>query len=300
MEIAVSFLGLGNMGFPMASNLLTNGIKLFVYNRSEDKAVPLIKKGAQLLQTPSEAFERSKIAISMVSNDQALHSIVEGPHGLLEKGKPGCIHVSMSTISPRLSRNLEEKHQEKGMFFLSAPVFGRPEAAAKKELIICLSGKQHAQKQAEPLLKMLGKKIYDFGEDPGAANNVKLAGNFMILSSVEILSEAFAFAEKSNIPLQTFQSLLTESLFSCPVFQNYTRILTQREFSPAGFKMSLGLKDIDLFLRAADFLRVPTPVAGILHDRLMTGLANKREELDWSAIALTALEEAGIALSNPP
>lgn len=298
--VSCAFIGLGSMGFPMAQNLLKNGVKLFVYNRSKAKASPLVTQGAELLNSPKEAFERASIVFSMVSNDQALQDITDGNYGLLSHARPDCIHVSMSTISPTLSRSLAAKHEEKGVQYIASPVFGRPDAAQNQKLWICVAGDRTAKQQVIPLLQHLGQKVYDFGEKPEVANAVKLTGNFMILATIELLAEAFAFAEKNDVDLETFYTLITESLFPSPIFQNYGRLILDRNFSPAGFKMSLGLKDIDLFLRTADSLRVPSPIAGLLHDRLMTGLANNREDMDWSAISLTTTEEAGLAHAGFP
>lgn len=294
MVARASFIGLGNMGSAMALNLLRNGVKLFVYNRTQEKARDLLAQGAEWLNSPREAFDKAPIAFSMVANDQALQAISEGSEGLLVKAKPGCTHVSMSTISPALSRILAASHQEKGVDYLAAPVFGRPDVAAQHALWICVAGPQKAKQQAEPFLRHLGKKIYDFGDKPENAIAVKLTGNMMILSVIELMAEAFAFAEKSGVSIDAFHSFLTDSLFPSPVFQTYGKLILNSKFTPAGFKMGLGLKDIDLFLRAAESLRVPSPVASLLHDRLMTGLANQREEMDWSAISLTSKEEAGL------
>lgn len=294
MSANVGFLGLGNMGFLMARNLLRNGTKVFVYNRSKEKALPLLEEGAELLNFPKEAWTKTSIVFSMVANDQALQALMEGSEGLLTVSKPGCIHVSMSTISPELSRHLAAQHHEKGLKYVAAPVFGRPEAAAQQNLSICMAGDCEAKRLAEPLLQHLGKKIYDFGEEPEKANCVKLAGNFFILAIIELMAEAFSFVKKSHIPVDKFHSCLAESLFPSPVFKNYGRILINQNFTPAGFKMLLGLKDINLFLHEAHALNVPLPIADLLRNRLLTALANNREELDWSAIALSAMEDAGL------
>lgn len=294
MGYTVAFIGLGNMGLPIASNLFKNDVKLYVYNRTKEKMDPLIAQGAIPLESPSEAFNKCNIVFSMVANDQALSSITTGDKGLLKNAKPGCIHVSMSTVSPQLCQELEKKHEEKGANYLAAPVFGRPEMADEAKLAICLAGKPVAKMKIKPILSFIGQVTYDFGEKPETANSVKLAGNFLILNVVEALSEAFAFVQKSGVEPQDFFTFLTETLFPSPVYKNYGNIIINQQFYPPGFKMDLGLKDIDLLLRSADHLKVPLPIAGILHDRLMTGLANNRENLDWSAIAMTEMEEAGI------
>lgn len=294
MSFSAAFIGLGNMGGPIAANLLKNKVNLFVYNRTKEKMNTLTERGAIPLSNPSEAFTKSDIVFSMVANDQALSDITLGEEGILKNAKPGCIHISMSTISPRLSKEMEEKHAEKGVAYLASPVFGRPDVAQQAKLWVCLSGEANAKMKVKPLLNFIGQYIYDFGPHPEAANAVKLSGNFLILNVVEALSEAFAFAQKNGVEPQDLLTCLTETLFPSPVYKTYGNIVANQQFYPPGFKMSLGLKDIDLLLRTADHLKVPLPIAGILHDRLMVGLANGRENLDWSAISLTQMEESGI------
>lgn len=294
MGYSAAFIGLGTMGLPIATNLLKNGVKLYVYNRTKEKMSPLVAQGAIALDAPSEAFNKCDIVFSMVANDQALQSITTGDDGILKNARAGCIHVSMSTISPKLCQELEEKHGEKGVKYIASPVFGRPDVAKEAKLATCIAGDANAKMTIRPLLGFIGQSIYDFGNKAETANAVKLTGNFLILNVVEALSEAFAFAQKSGVEPQDLLTFLTETLFPSPVYKNYGNMVVNQQFYPPGFKMNLGLKDIDLLLRTADHLKVPLPIAGILHDRLMTGLANGRENLDWSAIAMTEMEESGI------
>jgi 3-hydroxyisobutyrate dehydrogenase-like beta-hydroxyacid dehydrogenase len=294
MEYTIGFFGLGAMGTPIASNLLKNNGKLFVYNRTKDKMGPLIDKGAIPLKSPSDAFQKCEIVFSMLANDQALQSMCMGPDGLLQNAREGCIHVSMSTISPKLGQTLEEAHAAKGVQYITATVFGRPDVAQQAKLAICLSGEGKAKERVKPLLNFIGSYVYDFGEKAELANAVKLSGNFLILNVVEALAEAFSFAQKSGIEPQDLLTFFTSTIFPSPVYKTYGNIISNQQFYPPGFKMNLGLKDIDLLLRAADHLKVPLPIAGILHDRLMTGMANGRENLDWSAIAMTQMEESAI------
>jgi 3-hydroxyisobutyrate dehydrogenase-like beta-hydroxyacid dehydrogenase len=290
MTLKASFIGLGNMGAPMAFNLLKHGVELAVYNRSKEKTAPLVEAGAKLLNHPSDGFKYAPIVFSMVANDQALEDITEGMNGLLEGAYSGCIHISSSTVAPSTTHKLMLRHQEKDAHLVAAPVFGRPEAAARQELWICMAGDAAAKKQAEPLLNKIGKKIYDFGDKPETANAVKLAGNFMILSVIEMLGEAFALTQQSGVNPEHLHSFLTETLFPSPVFLNYGKLIIQQKFSPAGFKMALGSKDLNLFLNEAKALHVSTPLAQVLQKQLLTSLDKGREEMDWSAISLLALE----------
>jgi 3-hydroxyisobutyrate dehydrogenase-like beta-hydroxyacid dehydrogenase len=291
---SAAFIGLGSMGSHMAKNLLKNKIDLYVYNRSKDKEAPLIKDGAKSLASPSEALQKAPIVFSIVSNDQALKDIVLGDKGILANAKPGTVHISMSTVSPDLIKELAEAHKAKGVLFASGTVFGRPEAAAQGKLWVCLAGDPKAKKDAEPLLKFIGQKTYDFGDEAEKANVVKIMGNFMILSVVELLSEGFSFAEKNGIESKAVYNFLIDSMFPAPVFQKYGQVVADREFEPAGFKLELGLKDIDLLLRRADKVHVPMPLAGILHDRLMTAMALDRGKMDWATIAKSQFENSGL------
>jgi 3-hydroxyisobutyrate dehydrogenase-like beta-hydroxyacid dehydrogenase len=299
MNLKASFLGLGHMGMPMAFNLLKNGVDLAAWNRSKEKASPLIEADAKLLEHPCDAFAHAPIVFSMVANDQALYAITEAANGLLESAKPGCIHVSLSTVSPETTRKLTALHNQKGADFLSAPVFGRPDVAAKGALWVCIAGKKEAKIEASPFLKMFGKSIHDFGSIPEAANHVKLTGNFLILSVIELLSEAFAYGEKQGIDPKDLYTLFTETLFPSPVFITYGKLILEQTFSPPGFQLPLGLKDLNLFLHSAEAANIPSPLANLLHDRLITSLAKGRDHLDWSAISLISRENAGLKNAGP-
>lgn len=294
MSFSATFIGLGSMGLPIATNLLKNHVNLGVYNRTKEKELTLIEAGAHAISSPSQAYETCDIVFSMVANDQALEEITIGDEGLLKNARPGCIHVSMSTISPKLCKELTDKHAEKGVHYIASPVFGRPDAAKEANLAVCMAGNAEAKMKIKPFLHFIARSVYDFGDHTEAANAIKLSGNFLILSVIESLAEAFAFVKKNGVEPIDFHTFITETLFPSSVYKNYGTIIANQQYSPPGFKMDLGLKDIDLLLRTADHLRVPLPIAGILHDRLMAGLANGRQDLDWSAIAMTQMEESGI------
>jgi 3-hydroxyisobutyrate dehydrogenase-like beta-hydroxyacid dehydrogenase len=293
MSEMIGFIGLGNMGQAMASSLLKAGYTLTVYNRTLSKAEALTAKGARLAHQPSEAVTKGGIVISMVANDQALEEIVMSP-GFLERLGPGGIHLSMSTVSPETSRKLAQLHAQHGSIYLAAPVFGRPEAAATQKLWICLAGPQLARERVRPVLKALGQGIFDFGEDPGAANIVKLCGNFLILSAMEAIAEALALAEKSGIARSAVIDMLTHTLFSAPIYQIYGKMIAEKRHTPAGFRQTLGLKDLNLVRDVAEHATMPMPFASLLHDRLLEGIAKGRGEMDWSALSLDVLENAGL------
>ena len=294
MGFTAGFIGLGSMGSPIAMNLIKKGVKLYVYNRTKDKTGPLVRQGAIPLSSPQDMFNYCDIVFSMVANDLALQQICLSENGLLNNSKKEAIHVSMSTISPMLCKELVEKHKEKNVYYVSCPVFGRPDAAENAKLAVCMAGDDLAKMKVKPLLEFVSQSIYDFGHHAENANTVKLSGNFLILNVIEALAEAFSYAKKSGVQIEDLLTFLTLTLFPSPVYKNYGTIISNQQYDPPGFKMDLGLKDINLLLRSADHLKIPLPLAGILNGRLLSGLAQSSENLDWSAIAMTQMEESGI------
>jgi 3-hydroxyisobutyrate dehydrogenase-like beta-hydroxyacid dehydrogenase len=295
MSDTIGFIGLGQMGEPMARNLMRAGFKLRIYNRTPEKAAALAAEGASLVTRPADVVEPGGIAVSMVANDDALEEVVAGDSGFGAALGQGGVHISMSTVSPATARRLAELHRRHGSAYVAAPVFGRPEAAAARKLWVCVAGAQAAKERVRPVLEALGQAVYDLGEEPAGANVVKLAGNFLILSAVEAMAQAFTLAQKNGVDKTAVAKLFGETVFACPIYQNYGRIIAAEAFEPAGFKLTLGMKDINLILDTAEASGTPMPFASMLHDRLLAALAKGRQELDWTAIALESKEAAGLA-----
>lgn len=293
MTERVGFIGLGSMGLPIARNLLKAGYTLHVYNRDTRKAEMLVVDGAKQGMRPAEVTEAGGIVMTMVADDNALEQVTVGPDGLLEHLGPGGIHVSMSTVSPALARQMADLHAEKNCFYVAAPVFGRPEAAEAQKLWLCLAGNAHARERVYPLLQSIGQGIYEFGEEPAKANIVKLCGNFMIASAMEAMAEALALAEKNGLDRSAVMSMFGETSFACPIYQNYGKMIAERRFTP-GFQMRLGLKDINLALDAAEEAKVPMPFASLVHDRLLSGVARGKGTADWPAFTLLVSDDAGL------
>jgi 3-hydroxyisobutyrate dehydrogenase-like beta-hydroxyacid dehydrogenase len=207
----------------------------------------------------------------------------------------GALHVSMSSISPDLSRRLSAAHQERGQQYMAAPVFGRPDAAAAAKLYIVASGTKDALAKAKPVFEVLGQRTFEVGERPEDANYIKLSGNFLITCVLESLGEVFALARKAQIDPKTLFEVLSGTLFGAPVYNNYGPRMIQEDFSPAGFKMPLGLKDVRLLLQAAEGLSTPMPFASVVRDRFLSAIANGYGDLDWSALSLVIAESAGLS-----
>lgn len=289
----VGFVGLGRMGAGMAARLLKAGHEVTVYNRTPEKAEALVARGAMAAAGVSEAC-RGDAVLTMLADDTAVESVVFGEGGILDRLPAGAIHVSSSTISVALSHRLSQEHAKAGQRYVAAPVFGRPDAAAAGELFVIAAGEPSALEAAAPLFEAIGKKTFIVADRPPSANLVKLSGNFLIASVIESLGEALALAEKGGIDRRRYLEILTSSLFDLPVYKNYGGLIADRRFEPAGFAAPLGLKDIRLGLAAAEDLRVPMPLAGLIRDRLLALLAGGGERLDWSAIGKLPARDAGL------
>ena len=289
----VGFIGLGNMGAGMAANLLDNGHEVTVYNRTPSKAKRLSDRGAHVAVLVKDVCQ-GDVVITMLADDAAVEEIVFAEGGMLQSMGERVIHISMSTISVALSEKLAAAHTRAGQRFVAAPVFGRPDAAAAGKLFIMVAGASDVLDICMPLFEAMGQKTSRIGDLPQAANLVKLSGNFLIASVIEALSEAMALISKAGIDRSLYLELLTSTLFTGPLYTNYGGLIAERKFQPAGFAAFLGEKDIRLALAAAEKLRVPMPLASLLHDRLLTLIARGGEGLDWSALGQLAANDAGM------
>jgi len=297
MAETLGFIGLGNMGEPIAMNLLAAGYALRVYNRTPSKAAALVAKGAMVVGNPAEVAVAGGVVLTMLSDDRALEEVCLAPGSFVEKLGPGGIHISISTIAPATARRLAEHHAKQRVSYLACPVFGRPDAAAAKRLWICVSGPATARKRVQPIFSALGQGTFDLGEDPGAANVAKLCGNFLIAANLEALAELLILAEKSGLTKKSIAEVM--GIFS-PMHKNYANLMAEQAFFPAGFRLALGLKDINLVLQTAANCETPMPLGSLLHDRWLSAVAKGRGDLDWSAIALDAAEDAGVQQKVTP
>ena len=289
----VGFIGLGQMGSAIALNLIKAGHRVVVYNRTRAKAEPHAAQGAEVAGSVADAIRRP-VVITMLADDAAVEAAIFGDGGgLLALGKRA-VHISMSTISVALSDRLAEAHRSAGQSYVAAPVFGRPEAAAAAKLFVVAAGAEAELKRCQPLFDAIGQRTFIVGDKPSAANLVKLSGNFLLAAMIECLGEAFALTRKGGVDPHAYLEILTNTLFSAPAYKTYGTIIADQKYEPAGFKMSLGLKDIRLALAAADALATPMPVASLVHDHFLAGVAQGAGDSDWSGLARLAATNAGL------
>lgn len=290
----IGFIGLGNMGAAIAANLVRARHEVAVWNRSADKARPLVDAGATLMENPKAAATDRDIVLTMLADDAALDAVLTGENGLVAGLRPGALHVSMSTIAVATADRTTATHRARGQHFLCAPVFGRPAVAAAAKLFVVAAGDPVDLQAASPLLGVISQRVFYLGETASAASLVKLCGNFMILSAIEALGEAMALAEKGGVAKRQLLEVLTGSLFDSPIYRTYGAILAEERFKPAGFAAPLGLKDMRLVGQSAETLRVPMPLLSLLRDHLLQTIAQEGEDVDWSAIAHVIKKNAGL------
>lgn len=283
---------MGNLGTPIARNLIESGYPIRIFNRTRNKVNPLIQLGATGVDTLKELAAISGVVITLVSDDQALQEITTGPEGLLANMQPGSIHISMSTVSPELVKTLTRQHKDAGKIYLAAPIMGRPEAARSRQLTILVAGPGESIREVDPLWQAMGASaVRVFGEEPALANTMKLCVNFLIASSLEALAETYALAERSGINPHDAYELLTSTLFNCIVFKNYGKLMLDATFQKPSFTLKLGLKDINLVLDAAALHHVSMDQGHLIKRRMQESMDKERGEWDWSAITLIAREK---------
>ncbi len=286
----IGFIGLGHMGAGIAANLVRASHEVSVWNRSPEKARPLVELGATLAACPRALAADREVVFTMLGDDAALRSVLGGPDGLYAGLGQGAIHVSMSTIGVATAGELTAQHAERGQHFVSAPVFGRPEAAVAAKLFVVCGGSAADLTRVMPLLEKVGQRVFPIGDRPANANLVKLCGNFMILAAIESLAEAMTLAERGGVGKRALLDVLTNTMFDVPVVRNYGAIILEERFRPAGFAAPWGLKDMRLVGESAGALHVDMPFLRVLDANLVATIANEGTDIDWSGIAKTVAD----------
>lgn len=286
------------MGSKMVKNICNDGHKVVVFdaNASVMKAVQAANQSAvTCADSVGKIGELCDTVISMLPND----AIVESTSRLLLEASKGksLTHISCSTVSPATAKSIAKQYADENKIYVSAPVFARPDGIQKKQAIWMVSGDASGRQAAAKLLESSGR-IIDFGDDTGSGNVVKLCGNFLIASSIESISEAMALAEKNGVDRKEVMKLLSSTIFDCLIFKGYGQRVSERDHRPGGFSLELGLKDVSLVNKAARDSLVPMPFLSVLLDRYTSAKAKGRSDFDWSAIGISAAEDAGIDVSK--
>jgi len=279
------FIGLGNLGTPIAENLLMQHQPLYVYNRTAAKAQPLVEKGAVICSSVKELAALCDVVFTLVADDAALTHITEGPDGIAANLRPGGVHISMSTILPATSTALAATHRQYQNHYVTSPVMGRPEVARARKLNLLVSGDETVITSVKPLLQDAGAiNVWEFGPDPGAANVAKLCSNYLILSGVTAMAEGIHLAKQSGIQAEQWMQMLTQTIFNAPYYHIYSSALLKEAYVPPGFSLAMALKDANLVLQQAQTAGVPMAVGQKTQELLQQGVANGLGDQDVVAV----------------
>jgi 3-hydroxyisobutyrate dehydrogenase-like beta-hydroxyacid dehydrogenase len=287
----VGFIGLGGMGAAMARNLLGAGHTVLVWNRSPGPVQELAAAGA-VPASVEEAFGTG-LVLSMLADDRAVTERLLDP-AVLDGAPAGTLHVNMATVSTALAQRAAREHAERGLRYLAAPVFGRTDAAAAGNLTIVAGGDPAAVAEATPLFDVLGRRTWQVSDEPAQANLVKIFGNYLIACSIEAMGEATAVIEAGGLDPSRFLEILTDTLFTGPVFAGYGSMIGHRRYEPVNFRLPLGFKDVQLALTSGQERNVPLPFGGVLRDAFVDALAHGQQDDDWAAVAETSRRRAGL------
>lgn len=256
----IGWVGLGELGYPMAVNLLEGGYHLSVYNRTRSKAESLAERGAQVAIDPLDVAAKNGLVVSVLWDSETTESLVT-PAFLARM--EGGVHIGMCTGSPEAARRLGKLHADHGSTYVEAPVFGRPEAVTARQLAIPYAGPLEAKNRAKPVLTALGgSALFDMGEQLGVPTAVKQLGNFLILSAGRSLMEGLAIAESAGVDAMAAVKMLTETLFPSPIYRNYGKAIAEKKNSFSASQIPA--KDLGLFSRLAEEHALPHPITQML------------------------------------
>jgi 3-hydroxyisobutyrate dehydrogenase-like beta-hydroxyacid dehydrogenase len=280
-SMRIGFIGLGQMGRGMARRLLDCGCAVRVWNRSRAAVEALETSGASVAGRPEELLD-ADVVITMLADDAALEAVWIAA-GLAGKMPASSIHLNMASVSVRMGRRLADVHRAAGAQYVSAPVFGRPEAAAAGQLDIVAAGAEAAVARCAPLFGMLGRRWFNAGAEAHHANVVKVARNFMLGTIIESLGEAFALVGNCGVDPAMFLEVITSTSMNAPAYKAYGQWMLERS-APATFTLRLGLKDVELAIQAAEDAGVALPLAALLRDQHRAAIARGYGDRDWAAL----------------
>jgi 3-hydroxyisobutyrate dehydrogenase-like beta-hydroxyacid dehydrogenase len=290
MNLSVACVGLGRMGSGIARNIQNAGFRLTVYNRTTEKMKPFVEAGATAASTPREAAAAADIVVTNLMDDASVLGAVSGDDGILAGMRSNAIHIGTTTISPSLSSRLGELHEAQGSHYVAGPVAGRPDAAAAGKLFTFAAGKPEWLERCSPVMNAYANRIIPMGENPAIAMSMKLVGNFMVASLIELIGEAYVFAESRGVDPSILTGMFKQFM---PAAAEYVDRICARDFGRAGFTLDGGTKDVTLILQAAAEVHAPLSYASVIRDKCLAAQARGLGDMDWSVLTETSRFDAG-------
>ncbi len=275
------------MGRPMAARLLDAGFQLTVWNRTAERADPLVALGARRAESPAAAVSDAEIIVLMLADPPAVERVLHGEDGVLRGARRGATVVDCSTIGPEDARAAAASCASAGLSYVDAPVLGSLRQAEAGELVALVGGSETAVRAAEPMLGVLTKRVVHAGET-GQGSALKLVMNLLVGGLTELLAESITLAERAGLDPAVVRDTLTTSVLASPVIGYKAPQLFERSFAPL-FSTQLMLKDLELVLHLASDLGVALPATRTIRDMYSRSAAAGRAHADFSAV----IEELG-------
>lgn len=281
----VGFIGLGRMGQGIAGCILKAGYDLAVYNRTPEKTKEIVDAGATFAGSLSELAGGREVIVSILAHDQALDDVLTQEGGLLQSMSKGAIHVACGTHGVMAVRSAAARHEAHGQLFIHAPVLGRPDVAAAGKLGVIPAGPRAARDTVRPLIQSFGAHLYEPGDDPAQAAAMKLTNNYILGCAMEVIGEGMSLVRKYGVDPKLYYEVMTGTMFNCPAYKIYGDIIATEDWGRVGITATLGLKDCNLAMEAAQAVGVPLPSGGVWRDRLVGAQAFGDGEKDWAVVA---------------
>jgi 3-hydroxyisobutyrate dehydrogenase-like beta-hydroxyacid dehydrogenase len=281
----IGFIGLGAMGSAMAKNIAQAGHTVRAWNRSSGAPIAQVTRVA----SPEEAFD-ADVVMTMLPDDPTIQKVILDA-GVLARARKGAVHVVCSTISVAFAEELAARHDEAGVLYVSAPVLGRPDVAAKGELNVLAAGPAEALQTVAPVLEAIGKHTWVLGEIPKQANAAKIAANMMITMAIEAMAEAVVLTESQGVGRDAFFEVILNTLFGARAYETYSANIANSAYEP-GFKAKLGLKDLRLAEEAAQMADRDLPMLVAVKGQMTKAVDAGLGDRDWSIMADYTIKQA--------
>ncbi len=291
----VGFIGIGRMGQVMARRLIEAGHDVAVFDRTPAKAESLTPAGAKLTRSIAEAARYGQAVFTMLSDDAALAEVAEQKGGLLESLPRTGIHLCCGTHSVAMIQKLNAAHNVAGQVMIAGPILGRPEVVAAGQAGTVIAGPAPSLDLCRPLFAAIARRSFEAGSDPAAAAAIKIANNFVLGCAIEAMGEGFSLVRKYGVAPAVFFDVMTDALFSAPAYKVYGKIIADEAYEKVGQMATLGLKDANLALAAAEAVGVPLPSGNVWRDRLISAIAHGDGDCDWAVMAREQARASGLA-----
>ena len=290
----IGLIGLGRMGGAMARRLMSQGFDLAVFDRDPLQTSPLASLGAKVAVDLKDLCEKSQVVITMLPSDEVLEAVSFGPGGLTSALAADSIHMVCGTHGVVAMSHVAEAHLSRGQSFFACTVLGRPDRALEGKLGLIAAGQPVALNRLAPVLRALGEKVFSAGEDPLSSVAAKIANNFVLGCAIEAMGEGMALVRSYGVDPELFQRILTEGLFDCVAYKTYGDVIAKQDWGRVGAAATIGLKDANLALEAAQRTHVPLPSGNVWRDHLLSAVGRGEGALDWAVMAKEQFRASGL------